>query len=176
MSDEGKRGPKFPTPASGVRPVRAGTVSRERAEADAELEALARIDRNRAAAFDEDTPVNMPLPAIAQRINERTKTITTSTGDIQNRVGKLEGGLSDARTEIGHVAMQVVSLDAKVDVLVEESKESRRERLDRERAAEKRAEAELAFRRERALKIIGIVVPLVAALGTLFAGLAGAFK
>lgn len=125
---------------------------------------------------NDDTPVNTPIPISMAKIGERTKNTSTTVDDIRGRMVTLETGHADTRVRLEGLATQVVSLDTKVDVLVEESRESRRERLERERAAEVRATAELAFRRERTLKIIGILVPLIAALGTLIAGLAGAFR
>lgn len=117
---------------------------------------------------DEDTPIHSPAMA---KISERTKSITTSTTSIDRRVGNLEKGQSDARVELAAVGLKVVALDSKVDVLVEESQHTRREREEREKRAETRADAELQFRRDRLNKIL---VPLVAVLTTLAAALAAA--
>lgn len=133
---------------------------------------------------DEDkTPVDMPMPALIARTDQRTKQISATGLDVHDRVVQLERGhhemrseLVEVRRDLGELSTGVVVVNTKLDLLVEESKESRRERLEREKRAEMRAELELKFKRERALKIIGIIVPLVAALGTLFAGLAGAFR
>lgn len=65
----------------------------------------------------------------------------------------------------------MVALDGKVDLLVTESMHTRREREEREKRAETRADLELAFRRERLVKVL---VPLVAVLTTLAAALAAA--
>lgn len=118
----------------------------------------------------------MPLPGQLERAAGYAREARTTSVDIQRRVGELERSATETRVDIGRLATQVVSLDTKVDLLVEESKESRRERQERERAAETHAREELAFRRERAIKFLTILVPLCAAIGTLIAGLAGAFK
>lgn len=125
---------------------------------------------------EETTPVNMPVPQLALRISDRTKHISGTTDSIARRVEALEGGLADVRVDVAHVGAQVVGLDNKVDVLVEEAKESRRERQERERRHENRADEELKFRRDRALKVIAIVVPTLTALGALIAGIIAATR
>lgn len=122
---------------------------------------------------EDDTPVGMlALPAM----NARTKAISATTDDIRGRVGQLESGLSDARVRITELAAGVANLDGKLDVLVEESKHSRHEREEREKRAENRAAAELAFRRDRSIKIIAIVVPTLTALGGLIAAVIAAYN
>jgi hypothetical protein len=116
----------------------------------------------------------MPADQVLARVSERTKGITDHTSDIRLRVGHLEKGLGETRVELAAVGTQVVALDSKVDVLVEEAKESRRERLEREQRAEKRAAEELAFRRERTMKLFAIIVPTIAAIGALVAGIISA--
>ena len=161
-------GKRYPTPASGVRAITERSV-REQAEA-------ARRFAEDLVEVDEETPINMPIPMQLARQRERAKAVSATTTDIQIRVGKLEEGLSDARVEIGYVAQQVSSLDGNVELLVEEAKESRRERQTREAAADRRAELEIAYRRDRMLKILTIVTPTLVALGGIIAGIAGAFK
>lgn len=124
----------------------------------------------------EDTPVDTPVPLQLVRIGERTKSITTNTDDIVRRVGHLETGLGDTRVELAAVATQVVALDSKVDVLVEEAQHTRREREEREKRAETRAEAELERRSKRNLSIVAIVVPTVAAIGAAIAGIIAATR
>jgi len=192
------QGPRYTTPASGVRArtepgvVRAALVIEGRG-----LEAPRR-ERN---PDRDDTPVDIPLQDIANRISARTKSVEGNTLDTLTRVGRLEGGLSDSRKEVGYIAMQIVEVEGKVDglssnveLLVEESKEARKERIAREAAIEARAAAELAarerqaerddlaakedraFRRQRWIDMMKIFGPIIAALATIIAGLAGAFR
>ncbi len=125
---------------------------------------------------DEDTPVDMPAAAMMLRVSERTKTISTTSVNIQNRVSILERDVADVRVQLTGLTASTANLDGKVDTLVEEAKASREERLERERRAEKRAETELAFRRERTIKVIAIVVPTIAAIGALIAGIISAYN
>lgn len=170
-------GPKFTTPASGVRAKTERTIRAETEEAD-------RLDRLHGGREDEDTPVGSPALA---RIGERTKSLTTSASDIQTRVGRLEGDVANVRVDIAALSTEVSGLDGKLEVLVTESQHTRREREEREKRAELRAEAdanrqaeaakaELAFRRDRMLKIIAIVVPTIAALGALVAAIVSAYN
>lgn len=161
---KGQQGPHFPSPASGVR----ARTSREEDRRSAAI-AAARIE-------EESTPVNMPVPRLVERINERTKASSITTDSISRRVEALETGLADARVDIAHVATELGGLDSKVDVLVEEAVHTRREREEREKRAENRADEELRFRRERAFKIIAIVVPTLTALGALIAGIIAATR
>lgn len=119
-------------------------------------------------ADEEDTPVGS---AALARIGERTKAISTCSASIDIRVGNLETASTQQRVQLAQVATQVVALDGKVDLLVTESMHTRREREEREKRAETRADLELAFRRERLVKVL---VPLVAVLTTLAAALAAA--
>lgn len=169
-----------------------------RASSQAERERLDRLHGGR--GDDKDTPVDMQIPAemMISRIDERTRGNSTSTIDIQTRVGKLENTVGDLKTKV-----EVV--DSKLDLLVDESKESRRERQAREAAAvaaqvardereererireadaegkrEERAaeqkKAELAFRNQRWIDFFKIIAPIAAALAMIIAALAGAFK
>lgn len=211
----GRHPPKRPTPASGSnivpgigprdqtppqsphaiereRTAAAFVVARETIASDARaFDAAEERDRERRRRLhggrgEEDTPVDMPALAIS-RIGERTKSITLSTADIAQRVLHLETGLGETRVELGRVATQVVALDSKLDVLVDEAKEQRKERIDRERRADTRAEREaerratiateeLKARRERNSRIIGIAVPTVAAIGAAIAGIVAATR
>lgn len=174
MADDPRRGGRIPTPAGGVRAPSSTAGLAEKYET--EDERRARIARVRGGRDAEDTPVDMPAPAQLLRISDRTKAITSSTDDIAKRVHHLEVSTAKIEGEVKLIGQQFANVDGKLDALVEEAKASRDERLERERRAETRAEAELAFRRERTFKIIAIVVPTITAIGTLIAGLAGAFS
>lgn len=162
MSDpRDKYVPKHATPAQGS------------STSAAEIE---RRDRLHGGRANEATPVDMPLPGLIARTDTRTKAMSETTLDIHARVGHLERGLGDARLEVQAVALRVENLDGKVDTILAESTEQRRERVSREERQATSAEAELERRSKRNLAIIGIVVPTLIALTGLLAGLAGAFR
>ena len=160
----GARRPTFTTPASGVRAI----TERQKRDDIAAAAERDRIDRLRGGRYDEDTPVDMPIPIQLAKQSERARATQNTTTDIQVRVGHLEtglhearkeiaNGLSDSRREIGFVAMQIVEVEGKVDglsgnvlLLVEESKAARAERQAREVALELRAAAELAAKERQA--------------------------
>ncbi len=110
-----------------------------------------------------ETPVGM------QVIGDRTKSITSDTMDIRQRLHVVEREQLEQTRQLAVMNGQMIHLDTKVDLLVDESKQTRRERENREARIDKRAETELAFRRDRSLKIIAIVVPTIAAVGALIA-------
>lgn len=126
--------------------------------------------------FDGDTPIDAPPSVVLARIGERTRGISVSANDIQSRMLVLERSVADMRVDVVSLGTAYGTLDGKVDTLVEEAKASREERLERERRAEKRAETELAFRRERMIKVVAIVVPTIAAVGALIAGIISAYN
>jgi hypothetical protein len=121
------------------------------------------LDASAAARERSETPVGM------QVIGDRTKSITADTIDIRQRLHVVEREQLEQTRVLAALGGQMIHLDTKVDLLVDESKQTRRERESREARADKRAETELAFRRDRALKIIAIVVPTIAAVGALIA-------
>jgi hypothetical protein len=131
-------------------------------------EHLDRADAARAAS--EVTPVGMTV------IGERTKNISTSTVDIQLRLTNVESRLGDHSTILADQSRDLAVITTKMDIVAKESEASRNERIEREKRAETRAEAELAFRRERTLKIIAVVVPTLVALGGLIAGVIAAIN
>lgn len=132
------------------------------AEVESHLAAID-ADLDRRDGHDRPTPVGMAV------VNERTRGISNDTLDIRTRVSSVEG-------ELSRQGIVLAVLDTKVDIVVDESKASRLERIEREKRAETRAESELAFRRERSFKVIAIVVPTLMALGALVAGIISAYN
>lgn len=174
--DRDKLVPKHhPTPTSGVTIRRTNpmgvpiaTPAAVTIDARSHVEDLARRERAQRdelpdIADFEDTPVGSTPSITLHRMAVRTKHATKATYDVQARMHTLESNVA----EIGKA---YVALEASTRAVLDELKETRRERSERERRAETRAEAEDTRRHERKIRLILILASIVTIVGGILTG------